>query len=264
MGWRALAVPVLILAFVLSCRAQDKPPVEGKAAGTPEAAGLRDPAGAGKETAKPAEEKGTPAAAASGETDQSQEETKAEGALPPEAARQEEKLEKKNGYPFVVLETSMGNIKLELYPDKTPVTVENFLKYVKDNFYGGTIFHRVVRNFVIQGGGFDADLAQIPNREPIINEAQSGISNKRGTICMARTRDRNSATSQFYINLRDNTMLDYRDETPGGWGYTAFGKVTEGMDVVDKIGAVETGSKGPFPKEVPQQTVTILKAYVVE
>jgi peptidyl-prolyl cis-trans isomerase B (cyclophilin B) len=170
----------------------------------------------------------------------------------------------KPGIPVVEIETSLGLIVLELYPDKTPITVDNFLRYAEDKFFDGTIFHRVVPGFVIQGGGFVPDLSRRPTREPITNEAKNGIPNERGTICMARTPARESATSQFYINLKNNSMLNYRDESPRGWGYTAFGKVIEGMEVVDKIAAVETGPAGPFPKDVPKTPVLITAGRIAQ
>jgi len=165
--------------------------------------------------------------------------------------------------PVVVLETSLGVIKIQLTPEKTPVTVENFLQYVNDGFFTDTIFHRVVPGFVIQGGGFTEDFTKKETRDPIENEAAKGIKNVRGTISMARTRARNSATSQFFISLTDNAMLDYRGEHPTGWGYAAFGQVIEGIEVVDEIAAIPTVRKGPFPKpEVPSTTVFIKKAYL--
>jgi cyclophilin family peptidyl-prolyl cis-trans isomerase len=164
----------------------------------------------------------------------------------------------KSGNPVVIIETSMGTFKVELYPAKTPITVANFLRYVDDEFYTGAIFHRVVRGFVIQAGGFDPDYGRRLTREPIINEAATGIPNERGTISMARTQQRNSASSQFYVSLRNNEMLNYRDETRSGWGYCAFGRVIEGMDVVDKIGEVETGSGGPFRQDVPKVPITLV------
>jgi cyclophilin family peptidyl-prolyl cis-trans isomerase len=164
----------------------------------------------------------------------------------------------------VLIETSMGNIKVELYPDKTPRSVENFLSYVRAGHYDGTIFHRVVAGFVIQGGGYTESYDEKLTDAPIVNEAQTGIKNERGTIAMARAGDRHSGTSQFFINLKNNPMLDYRGEFPRGWGYCAFGKVLEGLDVVDKIGAAQTGPKGPFPDEVPQQTIKIVKVTQVQ
>ncbi len=163
--------------------------------------------------------------------------------------------------PVVVIETSMGTIKVELYPEKCKISVENFLKYVDDGFYPGTIFHRVVPGFVIQGGGLTADLVEKPTLPEIPNESTTGLSNLRGTLAMARTEVRDSATSQFYINVADNRRLDYSGESEKGWGYTAFGKVIEGMDVVDKIVAIPTGPKGEFEGQVPMTTVVILKVY---
>ena len=164
--------------------------------------------------------------------------------------------------PVVVLKTNYGDIYIELYPDKAPITVKNFLIHVKEGFYNGLIFHRVIPNFVIQGGGFDKNM--IPKRSthtPIKNESNNGLSNLRGTIAMARTSDPHSATSQFFINLRDNTFLDY-GKTPQKWGYAVFGKVIKGMDVVDKIAHVKTTVRPPF-RDVPVKPVIILKAEVV-
>ena len=158
----------------------------------------------------------------------------------------------------VLLKTSLGDITLELYADKAPKSVENFLTYVKLGFYDGTVFHRVISNFMIQGGGFTPDLRQKKTRAPIVNESKNGLSNLRGTLAMARTADPNSATAQFFINTVDNPRLDYSgDANPG---YCVFGKVVSGLDVVDKIRAVPTGAQGPFPSDVPTTTVTIEKA----
>lgn len=165
--------------------------------------------------------------------------------------------------PRVRLETNQGVIVLELYPDKAPKTVANFLSYVQSGFYDGTIFHRVVPNFVVQGGGFDTSFRHKPTKGPVENEATNKLSNLRGTVAMARTGEVHSATSQFFINLKDNTFLDHRDTTPRGYGYCVFGKVVEGMEVVDAIAAIPTGPGGPFPAEVPQKPVVILKAEVV-
>jgi len=163
--------------------------------------------------------------------------------------------------PQVVLETTMGKIVLEIFQDKAPETAKNFLRYVDEKFYDGTIFHRVIPNFVIQGGGFDKDMKEKETHPPIKNEAENGLSNLRGTIAMARTSDPHSATSQFFINLVDNKGLDFKDKNSGrGWGYAVFGKVIEGMDVVDKIAKVETTTKG-FYENVPKEPVIILKAY---
>lgn len=163
-------------------------------------------------------------------------------------------------HPRVRLQTSQGAIVLELYPDKAPQTVANFLNYVRSGFYNGTVFHRVVPGFVIQGGGFDVNLAAKKTQGPITNEAANGLSNQRGTVAMARTAQVHSATSQFFINLADNTFLDHRDDSPQGFGYCVFGRVVEGMEVVDAIAALPTGPGGPFPAEVPQKPVVILKA----
>lgn len=152
--------------------------------------------------------------------------------------------------PVVAIDTSFGPVKVELYPDKAPVTVQNFLAYVDDKFYDGTIFHRVVPGFVIQGGGLGADMREKPTKASIKNEAGNGLSNARGTIAMARTNDPNSATSQFYINLKDNTMLD-RANAADRVGYCVFGKVIDGMDVVDKIASVKLRG------QVPSQPVMI-------
>jgi len=156
--------------------------------------------------------------------------------------------------PVVVVKTSMGTFKAELYPEKAPGTVANFLKYADDKFYDGTVFHRVIPTFMIQGGGMDKDLAKKPTRAPIQNEAKNGLKNATGTLAMARTSDPHSATAQFFVNVTDNGFLDYPGQD--GWGYCVFGKVTEGMDVVAKIKAVPTGAKGGMG-DVPQQPVTI-------
>ncbi len=166
-------------------------------------------------------------------------------------------------HPLVKLETSMGEITLELYPDKAPATVANFLQYVKDGFYNGTIFHRVINGFMIQGGGFEANMNQKQTRAPIKNEADNGLANDAYTIAMARTMDPDSATAQFFINVVDNKMLNHTGKTPQGWGYAVFGKVVKGKEVVDKIKAVPTTTKGMF-QNVPVEAVTILKATVVQ
>ena len=161
------------------------------------------------------------------------------------------------GAPQVKLSTSAGDIVLELNADKAPKTVENFLQYVKDKHYDGTVFHRVIDGFMIQGGGFTADLQQKPTRSPIALETSGGLTNDRGTIAMARTSNPNSATAQFFINVVDNRMLNAPN--PDGYGYTVFGKVISGMDVVDKIKSVPTTTKGPN-QNVPVTPVTILSA----
>ncbi len=164
--------------------------------------------------------------------------------------------------PRVKLETSMGVIVLELAPNRAPRTVDNFLQYVKDGFYDGTVFHRVIKGFMIQGGGLTEAMERKPTREPIPNEADKGLKNRRGSIAMARTGDPDSATAQFFINTVDNHPLDYRDKTVQGWGYCVFGRVVQGMDVVDAIEAVETGRRAGY-QDVPMETVVIQKATIV-
>ncbi len=164
-------------------------------------------------------------------------------------------------YPVIEMTTSLGTIKLELYPDKAPKTVENFLSYVRSGFFDGTIFHRVVPDFVIQGGGFTADMTKKDTEAPIENEADNGLLNGRGTICMARTNDPHSATSQFFINTKDNPPLDHRDKS-SGWGYAVFGKITEGLDVVDAIEAVPTTTRDGY-RDVPVEPVLIETARII-
>lgn len=157
----------------------------------------------------------------------------------------------------VILHTSQGPIAVELYEDRAPVSVENFLAYVADGHYQGTLFHRVIDGFMIQGGGFDADFQQKLTREPITNEADNGLANERGTLAMARTGEPHSATAQFFINVADNDFLDHRGPQSGQtWGYAVFGRVVEGMDVVDAIEDVPTTSRGPF-QDVPAEPVLI-------
>jgi cyclophilin family peptidyl-prolyl cis-trans isomerase len=158
--------------------------------------------------------------------------------------------------PTVVVKTSMGSVTIELYPDKAPETVKNFLQYVADKHYDGTIFHRVISNFMIQGGGFDPNMKQKATRAPVKNEAANGLKNTLGTVAMARTNVPDSATSQFFINVKDNASLDYRDGSTQGIGYCVFGKVTLGMDVVEKIKAVPTGTKSGM-NDVPATPVVI-------
>jgi len=160
------------------------------------------------------------------------------------------------GNPVAVIDTSAGAITVELFKDRAPVSVENFLQYVRDGFYPGTIFHRVVPGYVIQGGGYTAQLAEKETRPPIQNEATNGLRNQRGTLAMARKRTLRSATSQFYINLSDNTSLDYRGLSPDDFGYAVFGRVIEGMDVVDKIGASPTGTRDGM-ENVPVTPIVI-------
>lgn len=160
---------------------------------------------------------------------------------------------------MITLKTSFGNIKIELMEKESPETVKNFLEYVRSGFYNNTIFHRVIPGFMVQGGGFDTDFVQKKTNAPIRNEAANQVSNRRGTLAMARTSDVNSATCQFFINLVDNDFLDFKAPIPQYYGYCVFGKVVEGMDVVDKIAAVETGSRG-FHQDVPKENVVILEA----
>lgn len=163
---------------------------------------------------------------------------------------------------MIHIDTSMGTLIAELYPDKAPETVGNFLTYVRDHFYNGTIFHRVIDEFMIQGGGFEPGLKQKPTRDPIRNEANNGLRNERGSIAMARTRDPHSASAQFFINLVDNDFLNFSSETPDGWGYCVFGRVIEGMHVADRIKGVPTGAKLGF-KDVPMSDVVINKIEIV-
>lgn len=164
----------------------------------------------------------------------------------------------------VKMSTNQGDILLELYPQQAPKTVENFLSYVNSGFYQGTQFHRVIANFMIQGGGFDQDLQQKPTRTPIPNEARADLPNQRGTLAMARTSDPHSATAQFFINLVDNAFLNHRAPSAQGWGYCVFGRVIEGMAIVDAIGATKTGAKGQFSRDVPQTAITITAMTVIQ
>ncbi len=166
--------------------------------------------------------------------------------------------------PKVNMQTNKGLIVIELYPDQAPQSVANFLAYVDTGFYDGTIFHRVIPDFMIQGGGFTADLEKKATRDPIPNEADNGLKNERGTLAMARTNDPNSATAQFFINHKDNAFLDHSGKNPRGWGYAVFGRVTDGMSVLDAIATTPTGAKGMFPKDVPLETIVIEKASRVD
>ena len=163
--------------------------------------------------------------------------------------------------PRITFETSLGSFVLELDREGAPETVANFLAYVRDGFYEGAIFHRVIAGFMIQGGGFTEEFRQLQTRVPVRNEADRGGRNDRGTIAMARTSDPHSATAQFFINVADNDFLNHKAPTPQGWGYTAFGRVVEGMETVDRIAAVETGSRGPF-NDVPKEAVVIRGARI--
>lgn len=165
--------------------------------------------------------------------------------------------------PQVRIDTNLGAIELELNASAAPRTVENFMRYARDGFYNGTIFHRVIKNFMIQGGGFTQTFIQKPVRAAVPNEAFNGLKNDRGTIAMARTMDPHSATAQFFINTVNNDFLNFREKTTQGWGYTVFGRVTKGMDVVDRIQSVITGEGGPFDQDVPQPMVVINKIEII-
>lgn len=166
---------------------------------------------------------------------------------------------KTSAAPQVLIETTEGTIVIELYPDKAPKTVENFLTYVNEEFYDNTIFHRVIPGFMVQGGGFTEDFEKKITHAPIQNEADNGLRNRIGTVAMARTNDPHSATAQFFINVAQNTFLDFREKTPRAWGYAVFGKVISGMKTVNKIRMVKTGFKNGM-KDVPTKTVKIIKA----
>ncbi len=165
--------------------------------------------------------------------------------------------------PVVQLETSKGTITIELNSEKAPKTVENFLNYVKSGHYDGTIFHRVIDGFMVQGGGMDTDMNEKPTNTPIENEADNSLSNDIGTIAMARTQDPHSATAQFFINVANNSFLNHTGKNPMGWGYTVFGKVTEGMDVIEAIKGVATGNHG-FHQDVPKEAIVINTATIVD
>jgi len=165
--------------------------------------------------------------------------------------------------PTVLMQTSMGQITIELDAEKAPISCENFLAYVRDGFYEQTIFHRVIPNFMVQGGGFTAEMKQKKPKAEIKNEADNGLTNDRGTLAMARTQVVDSATCQFFINLVDNDFLNHKSKTPNGYGYAVFAKVTEGMDVIDEIAKVSTGNSGPH-QDVPKEAVTIQSASIIE
>lgn len=164
--------------------------------------------------------------------------------------------------PRVRITTNMGAIELELDRARAPITVANFLQYAESKFYDGTVFHRVIPSFMIQGGGFTVGMQQKPTRAPIQNEANNGLKNTTGTVAMARTGDPHSATAQFFINTADNAALDHRGKNPAGWGYAVFGRVMRGQDVVKKIAAVETGSSGPH-QDVPRRDVVIERVEIL-
>ena len=170
---------------------------------------------------------------------------------------------KEGGNPVVVMKTSLGDVKIELDKAKAPVTVDNFLVYVNDKFYDGTIFHRVIKTFMIQGGGFNPGMREKETKSPIKNEAGNGLKNVTGTLAMARTSDPNSATAQFFINTKDNAFLDHKNDTAQGYGYAVFGKVVDGMDVVKKIEQVQTTTRPPY-ENVPVTPVVIESIRVVE
>ncbi len=163
----------------------------------------------------------------------------------------------------VTIATTVGQMTLELDADNAPKTVENFLAYASSGFYDGTIFHRVINNFMIQGGGFTTDMEQKPTQAPVDNEANNGLKHERGTIAMARTQDPHSATAQFFINVQDNDFLNHTGENMQGWGYTVFGKITQGEDVLDKIRCVQTGSQGGH-QDVPTEPIIIESISVTE
>mgnify|MGYP003326207040 FL=1 len=163
---------------------------------------------------------------------------------------------------MILLETTLGNISLELFETDAPLTTANFKQYVEDGFYNGTIFHRVIDGFMIQGGGFEPGMIQKDTRDPIANEASNGLANNRGTIAMARTMDPHSATAQFFINVTDNDFLNFRSETPDGFGYCVFGRVFDGMEVIDAIKAVDTTHRAGH-SDVPRDDVIINKASVI-
>lgn len=180
-----------------------------------------------------------------------------------ESKNEKKSKDKKGESMLIAFETNQGMIKVKLNAEKAPKTVESFLKYVDEGFFKGTIFHRVIKGFMIQGGGFTSDMTQKPTHAPVKNEANNGLFNKRGTLAMARTNDPDSATSQFFINLVDNSFLDFKSETSSGWGYAVFGEVVEGLDVVDKIANIRTTSKKGYD-DVPETTVEILSAKRIE
>lgn len=165
--------------------------------------------------------------------------------------------------PKVLLQTSMGEIVIQLYPEEAPQSVTNFLRYVDEGFYDGTIFHRIIDGFMVQGGGFTAAMEKKQTHAPILNEADNGLRNTIGTIAMARTMEPHSATSQFFINVANNSNLDFREKTPRAWGYTVFGRVIQGMDVIKAIKSVPTTTKG-MHRDVPQQDIIITKAERLE
>lgn len=199
----------------------------------------------------------------SGEAAESAEETEAEMAATPESADGGTRdADLRMDLPTVLMRTSVGDLRIELYPEDAPETVDNFLRYVEDGFYDGTIFHRVVRGFVIQGGGFTAEMQEKETRDPIQNEARNGLQNLRGTLSMARTMDPHSASSQFFVNTKDNPVLDHTSPTPRGWGYAVFGKVVSGMEAVDRIEGSPVVSRAGH-NDVPDVPIVIEEATVL-
>lgn len=176
----------------------------------------------------------------------------------------EQATESTGSNPRVVINTNQGDIEVELYPQQAPKSVANFLNYVKQDFYAGTVFHRVIKGFMIQGGGFTPDLQRKDTLAPVENEAFNGLPNKRGSIAMARTNQPHSATSQFFINTVDNSFLNFRSKSMRGWGYTVFGQVIKGMDVVDRIENSRTGAGGVFSQDVPLDTVIIENIQIIQ
>jgi len=176
----------------------------------------------------------------------------------------EQAAESASSNPRVVIDTNQGAIEVELYPQQAPKTVANFLNYVKQDFYAGTVFHRVIKGFMIQGGGFTQDLQRKDTLAPVENEAFNGLPNKRGSIAMARTNQPHSATSQFFINTADNAFLNFRSKSMRGWGYTVFGQVIKGMDVVERIENSRTGAGGVFSQDVPLDTVIINSIKIIQ
>ena len=178
-----------------------------------------------------------------------------------EAPNSEEAPSEGTPNPQMILDTTEGVIVIELFPDEAPISVDNIIQYVEDGFYEETIFHRVINGFMVQGGGFGQDLVKKPVRDPVPNEANNGLKNKRGTIALARTSNPHSATAQFYINLIDNDSLDHRAETEAGWGYCVFGRVVEGMNVVDRIARARTQTRGSM-RDVPALPIVIERASI--
>lgn len=168
------------------------------------------------------------------------------------------------GNPVVAMQTNLGTLHIALFPEQAPKSVDNFLTYVKDGFYDGTVFHRVIEGFMIQGGGLDIRLATKDTRDPVVNEADNGLANEKFTLAMARTGDPNSATSQFFINTADNEFLNHKGKTPTGWGYAVIGKLVGGMRIAEWISKAPTGPAGPFPTDVPVTPIIIEKAQLLQ